>query len=117
MTAALEIGREPMRPMRNAGGVEVGEAALVPVGTRHPAEEMIERSVFHHHHDDVFDARCLRRRQGHTLAGRGARGGERSATHGCGRGLQEATPAAGRPWSSQITITPGPCHVRPPGGK
>src|SRR5581483_4948636 len=44
-----------------ARGVQKGQIGLFSIGAVHPAEEVVEGPVLHHHHDDVLDARGLRR--------------------------------------------------------
>src|SRR3546814_7224353 len=48
---------------RSAGAVLQSGASLHAIGAWHPAKKMIERAVFHHHHDDVIKARLFRIRQ------------------------------------------------------
>jgi hypothetical protein len=43
--------------MQHAGVVRVPQPALTAVCTVEPAQHVVERSVLHHEHDDVLDAR------------------------------------------------------------
>ena len=55
VAAALEVGRERMRRVRDAASVEVRQAGLLAVRAGQPAEEVVERPVLHHHDHDVVD--------------------------------------------------------------
>lgn len=57
--AALE-SVESMRCMRDAGIVDVAQSTLPAVCAGNPSEEMVERSIFHRHHDDMIDAAGFR---------------------------------------------------------
>jgi hypothetical protein len=70
VAAALEVGQVVGGP-RNAVPIRVLEPRLLTVGTRQPAEEMVEGAVLHHADDHVVDARLLRPRE-RTRRGRGA---------------------------------------------
>src|SRR2546430_9259006 len=63
VATALEIGREGIGGVAGAGGIDVGESRLAPVGPGQPSQEVVERAVFHHHEHDVLDPRGLRIRQ------------------------------------------------------
>ena len=74
MCAALVIG-EVVRRVRHSLVIAVRESALAAVGTRQPAEEVVERPVLHHQYHEVVDPGVgrLRQRDGrlHTWRGRG----------------------------------------------
>ena len=55
--------REWMRRVRDPVCVDVLQSRLLAIGTRQPAEQMVERTVLHHHYDDMVDTRPCRRRQ------------------------------------------------------
>jgi len=55
VTASLEIRSEGIGWVAHAGRIEVAEPGLPSVGIRQPSEEMVERTVLHHHDDDVLD--------------------------------------------------------------
>src|SRR3546814_18484176 len=61
--AVLEIRREIVGLQHVAGAVLQSGASLHAIGAWHPAKKMIERAVFHHHHDDGIKARLFRIRQ------------------------------------------------------
>ena len=54
---------ERERRMGDTVPVGVDEAGLPAVRVRKPAEEMVERAVLHHHHDDVLEPRALGSRE------------------------------------------------------
>src|SRR5262249_6775106 len=91
LPAALKVGREGVRRVRNVVSIQEGQAGLTAVSAGQPAQEVIERSVLHHHEDDVIDPRQLRRRQ------RGGRSGgnkwfeaaEAGSTHGRSKAMKE----------------------------
>ena len=99
VTAALKVRGQRKSRMGNAGGVDVREPRLLAVGAREPAEEMVERPVLHHEHDDVLDAagRGVRQHVAAELRARRRDDGsiaasQRDAAHCGGSGGQE--PAA-----------------------
>src|SRR5882724_5973339 len=53
--AALEIRRQLVRGVEPAHRIRIREPSLLAVRSRDPAEEVIERSVLHHQHDDVAE--------------------------------------------------------------
>src|SRR5437868_5281533 len=55
MSATLKVGRPWDRRKSLALGIGIGQAGLLPVRSRKPAEEMIKGSIFHHHNDDVLN--------------------------------------------------------------
>src|SRR5206468_10581656 len=55
---ALEAGSEWNRGVASAAAIGVAQPRLHAVGAREPAEEVVERAVLHHEHDDVLDAGC-----------------------------------------------------------
>ena len=56
-----------MGSMERPTCIGIPQPALSPISPVIPSEEMIVRSVFHHHYNDVLDSRSLGRRQ-QTLA-------------------------------------------------
>ena len=106
VATALEIGREGIGGVAGAGGIDVGESRLAPVGPGQPSQEVVERAVFHHHEHDVLDPRGLRIRQTrgrergeHRDAGRAIDAGERESTGRGGGGGQEC---AARQWAGGL---------------
>jgi hypothetical protein len=59
MRTADEI-RQPVSRVRRSAVVQIAESRLAPVGIGHPAEQMIEAAILHHHNHDMLDARLLR---------------------------------------------------------
>jgi hypothetical protein len=55
--------RQTIRRVRCPAVVQVGEPRLPPIGVGHPAQQMIEAAILHHHNHDVLDPRLLRIRQ------------------------------------------------------
>ena len=91
VAAALEVGRQRVVAVVVAVRRQVGQ--VVPaVGAGQPAEEVVERPVLHHQHDDVLDAVRAVRRQRRGGPGRGLgeefRAGDRHAGGG-GHQLQK----------------------------
>ena len=65
---------------RCSGAVAVGQAGLAPVGSRQPAEEVVEGAVLEHHDHDVVDSRAsCSLRSPRSVAARPARARRRSA--------------------------------------
>ena len=100
--AALEVGRERIRLVRDAVRVEIRQPRLLAVGSRQPAGEMVERAVLHHHDDDVVDPGLSRLRQRHRSRCR--RAGERAERAGAcerargGRGGRDEAAPRERPF-------------------
>ena len=59
--AALVIGRQRMRRVRNSQAILVDEARLFAIRAREPAEEVIEGAVLHHHDHHMFKLRSAGR--------------------------------------------------------
>src|SRR4051794_11365494 len=55
MRASLIVGRQGVRRLGRPCFIQIRESGLLAVGAADPSEEMIERTIFHHHDDDVFD--------------------------------------------------------------
>ena len=55
-TAPLIVRRLRMRLMLNTHTIDITQAGLLSVPAWQPAEEMIKRTVLHHHHDDVLES-------------------------------------------------------------
>src|SRR5438552_14099717 len=55
MRASGVITGKRMRRVGHACGVYIGQASLLTVGIRQPAEKMLETAVFHRYDDDVLD--------------------------------------------------------------
>ncbi len=53
--ASLEIRRQRKRLEGGAAAVGVNQAGLLAAGLRHPAQQMVERTMGHHRDDDVVD--------------------------------------------------------------
>jgi hypothetical protein len=51
------VGGELLGGVGGAGGVGVGEAGLLAVGSGEPAEDVVEAAILHHDDDDVLDLR------------------------------------------------------------
>src|SRR2546423_15381926 len=60
MRATGVVAGKRMSRVAHAGAVHVGQAGLLAVGVRQPAEKMVEAAVLHGHDDDVLDARIFR---------------------------------------------------------
>src|SRR5262245_47984026 len=60
MAASLKVRGERVGRLQHTRPVRIREPCLAAVRARKPSEKMIERSVLHHEHDDVLDARVLR---------------------------------------------------------
>src|SRR6266404_1266023 len=59
---ALEVG-QMMRRLELPGEIGITKSRLASVGSRQPAEKMVEGAILHHHENDMIDARVLRSRQ------------------------------------------------------
>ena len=54
--ASLVVRGERIRGLHKPIAVDIREPRLLAIGSRKPAEEMIEGAIFHHHHDNVVKA-------------------------------------------------------------
>ena len=70
--------------------VEIREARLPRFGRWQPAQQMVERSILHRHHDDVIQPAVCRRRWPWDIGGAGA--AEESRTSANRQAREEFTP-------------------------
>jgi len=63
VVASLIVWREWIGGLNEPISIYISESGLLAIGPWQPAEEMIEGTVFHHHHDYMINARFLRFRQ------------------------------------------------------